>query len=298
MSGIWGTDENNVWVVGHSDVQKHQIWHWNGKKWENNIKLNLGVATSFSDIIGFLKNDIWIVGENPWIDFETGKVLSKGLIIHYDGYSWKLADIPRSPICLSIWDTSSNNLFVGCDSGIVLHYDGLKWIKQNTKTDAIMLSIAGNNFGDVYAVAWNRDNQPYDTTYYYFFQYQNKQWIIKDTYLNYQYSPAGRFGYRLWMSPEGILFSVGEDGLYQWINNHWIRLRTETLFHIHGTSTNNFFTAGRGNLLLYYKNGNWISYNDFLDNSRWFGDIWCNEKYIFLIDRAYYQTYIVRGRLK
>jgi hypothetical protein len=57
MYDIWGTDENNVWCVGHSDLSAYQIWHWNGETWKN-VKPNItGDRPSYYEIFGFSEND-------------------------------------------------------------------------------------------------------------------------------------------------------------------------------------------------------------------------------------------------
>jgi len=60
---IWGSDTDNVYMVGHSDGYEARIWHWNGSIWRAFEDLTAFGMTP-TDIFGFSENDIWIVGEH------------------------------------------------------------------------------------------------------------------------------------------------------------------------------------------------------------------------------------------
>ena len=114
MFDIWGTDENNVWAVGHSNRRKYQIWHWDGQDWSN-VEPNIsGDRPSYYEIFGFAENDFWIVG---------GVNIDTGYVLHYNG-NWGRMDGYELSFCLSIWGASSQNLFIGCNKGLIFKYDG------------------------------------------------------------------------------------------------------------------------------------------------------------------------------
>lgn len=127
MLGIWAMDKNNVWVVGHSDVNKYQAWLWNNNKWENQLLWFPGHPHSLNAIYGFSENDVWVVG----VDYRNYPAINhRSLIAHYNGNNWKLIEEVDAPRCLSVWGSDPNNIFVGCDSGFVLYYDGSQWVKK------------------------------------------------------------------------------------------------------------------------------------------------------------------------
>lgn len=295
MSGIWGTDENNVWVVGHSDETKYQVWHWDGEKWENHYLLFPGHPHSLDAIYGFSKNDIWAVGT----DIQNfPNIIHRSFIIHYNGVHWRHIENIDAPLSLSVWGDNPANLFVGCDSGIVLHYDRNNWTKQTTGTLSRIYSIQGFNSNQVYAAGYALDQMPYDTTFYYFFEYDGISWKVLQAYIDYPFAPPGSFGYKLWASPDGDLYSVGDDGLYLWQNNSWFRLRERNFLTVNGTGWNNIFVGGYGNHLSHYNGKDWFLYNEISDNSIFVSNIWCNEKHVFVIGRPYFQSLIYRGTLK
>ena len=295
MSGIWGTDENNIWVVGHSDETKYQVWHWDGENWENRYLLFPGHPYSLNAIYGFSESDIWAVGT----DIQNyPDIRHRDFIIHYDGLSWSFVEGIDAPMTISLWGTNSTNLFVGCDSGLILHFNGSECKEQKTGTISRIYSIQGFSPDQVFASGYHLDyKSPIDTLFYYFFEFNGSKWRVVDSFIDYPFAPPQRFGYILWASPEGNLYSVGEDGLYLWNQNSWSRIRDENLFSINGTGWNNIFTAGWGNVLYHFNGENWKLYEEFLDNSKGFSDIWCNEKNVFIIGRAYYKSFIYRGKI-
>lgn len=296
MSGIWATDENNVWVVGHSSETKYQAWHWDGTQWENVLLWFPGHPHSLDAIYGFSENDIWVVG----VDYRNyPAVKHRSLIAHYNGNDWRLIQEIDAPQCLSIWGSNPSNVFVGCDSGVVLHYDGNRWRKQHTGTLSRIFSIQGFSASQVFAAGWTIDKSPpHDSTFYYFFEYDGSGWKVRDTYIKYSFAPPGLFGHNLWASPQRQLYGAGDDGLYLWTEDSWIRLKHDRFTAISGTVWNNIFAAGVRNVLYHFNGERWHLYEELIDDNKWLGDIWCNEKNVFIIGRAYFRSFIYRGKLK
>lgn len=296
MRGVWGTDENNVWVIGHSDETKYQVWHWEGTTWINLYLLFPGHPHSLTAIYGFSANDIWVVGT----DFQNyPNTEFRSFIIHYNGTGWDLIEEVDAPWCFSVFGTSSNNLFVGSDSGLILHYDGHVWAKQSTNTRSQILSIWGFSQSEVYAAGLHHGNvQPIDSTFYYFYKYDGQNWTVLDSALDYPYAPKLSFGFHLWGDEQNNLYSVGSDGLYKWEDNSWLRLRDETLYAINGSRWNNLFVGGWMNQLLHFNGNDWFGYEAFLDNYKEISAIWCNENNTFVISLANNQSFIYRGNLK
>ncbi len=293
MRDIWGTDENNVWVVGHSDVHKYQAWHWDGSRWENVPLIFPGHPHSLDAIYGFSESDIWIVGT----EFQNyPNIFHRSFIIHYDGSTWTHFDELDAPMALSVWGSDPNNVFVGCDSGVVLHYDGINWQEQSTGTTAQMVSFAGVNTQHPYAIGIGLDDlNPYDSTFYYFFESNGNSWEIKDQFILYPFSPPNKFGEKLWVSPDGSIYSAGKDGVYEWVDNMWIKIRKGSFLTIYGTDKNNFLAGGLRNELIHFNGENWYLFEEFSRSSEWFFDIWMKNKHTFVIGRALNRTYIYRG---
>ena len=53
---------------------------------------------------------------------------------------------------MSIWGSSSSNIFAVGDNATILHYDGKAWSSMNSSTEKYLTKIRGLNSKCVYAV--------------------------------------------------------------------------------------------------------------------------------------------------
>jgi hypothetical protein len=74
FTGLWGSSPSDVWTVGGGGDDDNRLWHFDGTKW-NAYNKELIICAG-NALIGFSKNDVWMVGE-------------EGRIWHYDGTMWK-----------------------------------------------------------------------------------------------------------------------------------------------------------------------------------------------------------------
>jgi hypothetical protein len=205
MYDIWGTDENNVWCVGHSDLSAYQIWHWDGETW-GNVKPNItGDRPSYYEIFGFSANDFWIVGyADSW-----------GYILHYDG-SWSRIDNRDLEHCYSIWGTSSQNLFIGSRHGLIYKYDGHNFIHYDTGRNILITTMWGLESGEIFAIGVNNENQPTEPPIRYFFRYAADQFVLLDS-LDLTAPGDQTIGLDLWGADMNNLYSPTGDGLTKYI---------------------------------------------------------------------------------
>jgi len=303
MSDIWGTDENNVYVVGHSDENKYQVWHWDGEKWENIDLFFPGYPYSLNAIYGFAGDDIWVVGTELHT-YAPG--MYKDFIAHYNGSQWELMKNIDAPWCFSVWGTSSNNLFVGSDSGIILHYNGSEWEKQYTGTMAGILSIFGFNENDLFAVGASHDKKPpIDTTYYYFFKYNSLKWKLINFYKRTIALEPRKFGHRTLWGVQNVLYSGGY-GLYQYNNNEWFPIFDDNIFiwDIYGNHQNDIFAVGLFGYIFHYNGVDWYLYKQFLNKFINNKGVWMYGDYVFIIGQPPYSqnwqgySVILRGKRK
>ena len=122
LYGVWGTDENNVYAVGGVTINDtmYGVLRWNGSQW-----LPFSNKVGGYAVYGFSANDIWVVG---------------GGVFRFNGTEWKQVDsytsngqsIPLDQILfdnlpyISVWGTSSNNLYFGSGGGTIVHWNGSK----------------------------------------------------------------------------------------------------------------------------------------------------------------------------
>lgn len=286
MEDIWGTDENNVWVVGHSDYNSYQIWHWDGSDWSSVDPGNYGVSPSYEEIFGFSASDFWVVGSGSYQIGIDPEPHHREFILHFNGTEWTRYSDLKAPICLSIWGLSSSDLYFGCDSGIVLYKNGINWEKQYIGNDAQIISLWGFSATQIFAVGYS-----WTTHQYYFFEKNLYNWTVSD-------SGNLNFGYLLWGIDIDHFYSVGGRGLYEYKNNQWVNtIYANSLYCIYGTHPNNIFMGGFHNTIYHFNGEKWYQYIEFENEKKWIGGSWCNPSNVFLIMKESYKTYILRGKI-
>ena len=284
MFDIWGTDENNVWAVGHSNRRKYQIWHWDGQDWSN-VEPNIsGDRPSYYEIFGFTELDFWIVGSSGY----------QGYILHYNG-SWERVDNNDLEHCYSVWGTSSQNLFIGSRHGLIYRYDGEKFTKYNTGRNLLITNLWGLESGEIFATGVNNENQPAEPPIRYLFKYTDDQFVLVDSIVRVlPYEET--IGMDLW----GIdcLYSPTGNSLTKYIHGSWETQFYAALWRIHGSSPYNIFTGGFYDTVYHYNGIDWAPAHakDEVIGGIW--GIWCNEKYVFVIQHPDYFTRILRGKNK
>jgi photosystem II stability/assembly factor-like uncharacterized protein len=65
LTGVWGTSESDVWVVGHGGL----ALHFDGKTW---TPVPTGTNQDINSVFGSGREDVWLVG-------------NQGLVLHFDG---------------------------------------------------------------------------------------------------------------------------------------------------------------------------------------------------------------------
>lgn len=119
LHDIYGFGSNDIWAVGHWQVDYNQyalITHWNGSTWAT---WKLQQYPGLYGIWGSSSSNIYAVG--------TG-----GIIIHYDGSSWVKQSSGTSMDLVDICGIDTNNIYIcgfatSTASGILLNYTGNTW---------------------------------------------------------------------------------------------------------------------------------------------------------------------------
>ena len=284
MYDIWGTDENNVWTVGHSDDFDYQIWHWEGIEWTSVNPRIVGDRPSFSEMIGFSANDLWVVGSGVYQIGLEPELRHREYILHFNGIEWTRYINIKAPPCLSVWGPSKNELYFGCDSGVVLYKNEQTWQKQSIGNDAQIVSIWGFSPSQVFAVGYS-----WSTSQYYFFERTPDDWAIID-YGNL------KFGHFLWGLDFDHFFSVGGRGLYEYIDSKWVNIfPISSLNCIYGSHSNDIFIGGYRNKIHHFNGENWYHFAEFDNENQEVDGIWCNSSSVFIVIGDLLNTYILKG---
>ena len=130
LVGIWGSSIDNIFAVS-----VHAIYHYDGREWTFAYK-----AKDKSDRFKFLA----IHGSGPDNIFVVGGVPNNGVVLHYDGTTWREHSSPTAQRIGGVWTAGSPHLVIfGEDSSLPrLHdehqhpfedYRKLYWKEQNPK---------------------------------------------------------------------------------------------------------------------------------------------------------------------
>jgi len=284
---IWGTDENNVWAVGHSDLTRYRIWHYDGTSWKNVYVPSIYHVPSYREIFGFSENDFWIVGYGV----KSNDDPAVGYILHYDG-EWHRMDNYDLPICSSVWGTSSDNMYFGCHEGIIVRYNGKNFIKYKTGRDIQFRAIWGFNDSTVYIIGTETEtNGKYFAGFY---KFQNNKIVLLDSSRHFEKG----FGMDLWGYDMDNFYST-IDGVYKYNNDTWIReFKSTTIYTIYGNAPNNVFAGGFRSTFYHYNGDSWkkINFGDGLIETIW--GIWCNKKYVFVLQDLGFYARILKGTVQ
>jgi len=110
-------DLDKIWTSGPSDayaISQHQVMHYDGTSWSKSFDLKW--PKMVYDIWGSGPADVYLVGTD-------GTGYPKPMILHFDGKQWNSTNTFPVKQPLTIWGSSSTDVFVGGDAGIA-HFDG------------------------------------------------------------------------------------------------------------------------------------------------------------------------------
>ncbi len=282
---IWGTDENNVWAVGHSSLTRYRIWHYDGNSWKNVYVPPIDHVPTYKAIFGFAQDDFWIVGYGVKSDVPG----APGYFLHYNG-TWNRMDNRDFPICLSVWGTSSNNMFFGCDSGMIIKYDGEEFTKYKTGKSIQFRGLWGFSDTTVYAIGTEtEENGRYFAGFY---QLVGEKIVLLDSSRTFDKG----FGMDLWGYDMNNFYSA-MDGVYKYADGIWSnQFYTSTIYSIHGNAQNNIFAGGYQTGLYHYNGSTWKKIKNAPYSLNIWG-LWCNDDYVFAIQDYDYYRVILKGKM-
>jgi len=299
-NGVWGSSEDNVIFVGHSDDVDYQIFKYNGNEWINitpRISLYNGYGRYTPQAIhGFDSTDIWVAGYRYYRDNYLA------LVLRFDGTEWEDFTIDtttkRDSKLYYIWGESSDDIYAVGQSGIY-HYDGNKWEHEFTSPENIWFYRIIRHEEKLYATAYTIYDQGIQQNYrYFFYEKVDSLWEIVE-----EYKPPHRTFGQCLFSTGDRLFSVGHN-IYEYIQDSWSISEPApeggSYWNIWGNSPINIFAVGYPGIVSHYNGKSWHFYTDLKEkySAFSFNDIWCTDKKVFIIGRDGFRALILRGTLQ
>ncbi len=315
MADVWGSRPDNVYMVGHNMRNKDMVFHYDGKIWKSiPITWNEGGPIrnriSLSEIHGFAADDIWVGGDQLR---ELNDKWDSSFIAHYDGNTWKEYELKDGFYIVTLGGYKPDALWAGGGFGQVWFYDGVTWrlnsvplpvpasMVDSSSNLFVVGSIAGNDPNDLYLHAYRtRGNAPSPRLLYYFYHYDNTKWNLLDS----SNVGAPKWGVRLWMSPNGTLYSVGGSYIYSYTGNSWkvqLRVFNTYLERISGSNDKNIFAVGQRGGVYHFNGSDWYQFKELKNDEFMLNGIWTDGTEVFIVGNMfpnYGRTIVIHGRLK
>ncbi len=190
LLGVADLSPTNAWAVGYTTTpsQTQLLEHWDGTEWSDSPgpRLPEGSEPYLSSISADSPTDIWAAGHI----LQDDMLQLFGLIEHYNGTTWTVAEIPTTPFLNSIAAISSDDVWVGGYSGetgetsktFLAHWNGTEWTQVpspnvGTGANAIngLAAIATNN---VWAVGYSTAKPDQDPTFNLIEHWNGTEWSV------------------------------------------------------------------------------------------------------------------------
>ncbi|GGE63491.1 hypothetical protein GCM10011533_14900 [Streptosporangium jomthongense] len=129
-----------VWDTGaglFAAGQLGRIFRFDGEQWALHYDLNLDLT-----ILA-----MW--GSSPESVYAVG---DEGLILHFDGLSWKRMISGTQSALYGLWALDDEHMLAAGDFGLVLRYNGKDWREFNVGTENFLYDIWGDSLSNIYAV--------------------------------------------------------------------------------------------------------------------------------------------------
>ncbi|NUM76135.1 hypothetical protein HUU40_17355 [candidate division KSB1 bacterium] len=317
MYDIWGSNAKSLYAAGHNDRGLGKMYYFNGAAWED-VKLstvqggNINGPIDLKAIHGFSPNDIWVVGER--LDFNPNpppNFLDSGLVIHYNGSGWFEVKDPillTGRFLVTLWRTSSSDLWAGGVDATLFHYNGVEWrrlippVPLRPNLHVVVRSITGTLTGEtVYMLIRTDDfNTIPQYEHYYFVEYANNAFTVidVDSVVGGPYDVD--WGHQaFWYSPWDKLYSVGDATLFEWTGERWkfIMRFNAQLENVFGSSADNFYVVGQYGQVWHYNGKDWHQFKQFeAPDVPTYTGIWTDGKEVFIVGHNTHDTLVLHGK--
>lgn len=299
MQDMWASSPNDVYVVGHNDLNRGQMYHFDGVRWSPvHLSVNDGGTISgpidLSAVHGLTKNNIWAVGERLFLNpTPPPNIIDSSLVIHFDGTYWREQPTNVGSPLWNIWINSLTDVWVVGPEGNALQYDGVIWNSRPIGRDYFFNSIVRIRSGEVMTAGYREDwMPPNDSAGSFLFVYDSTGWRQLDSAILTPDMPARHFG--------GILYSDGisiystAPNIYRYVGSNWEKIFTGTVGHMYKSSDNNIFAVGSS---IYHFNGvDWAEISGFLPFGPIWRDCYADGNEVFIVGNDAGRTYILHGK--
>ena len=264
MSGV---NDTTIFAVGQDEWGgRGSLWKFDGTNWRR-VKLfaeeggTFTQALSLSSILVFSERNIYSFGDHYYSNSSPPpNFIHSAMAIHFDGIQWKETTVPRGEIMYNNISYSPNDFYVGGTNGQLFHYSNGIWIvdtislSQFPQLPLYNINVLSYTLKGIYlnTIQFN----PNSGILYYQILLHNKDSTILIDSTNSQSQKWG-LNY-LWSSPQGTIFSAGNDGIFKFTGKEWIKIFSAEIFSsISGTADNDIFAFGVTGNVYHFDGTDW-----------------------------------------
>ena len=225
LLGIWDDGVGTTYGVGQNGtVLRSRV----DGVWE---RLTTNTTETLVGVWGSSPTDIWVVG-------------TAGLILHFDGASFRKVESTTTAALLEVWGLSANDVFASGDQGTILHWDGKLWSQQGTPVTDDLWGIWGANSASVFVVGNNGT----------ILRYNGVSW-------NRMISASGAPLFDIWGTSTGNIFAVGVSGtILRFDGVLWTTMPTPgtaNLFAMTGRTFDDIYAVGNTGATYHFNGTTW-----------------------------------------
>lgn len=312
MNTLWGSSPNDVYAMGHSDMNQGSFWHYDGKKWKLEgkwprsgfDKTGVDYINYILGLTGFDKNNVFISCVRYYENHPDS-----ALVLRFNGSNWQEVPWENKRIVGGVAGLVKQNRdkFWGAStSGLVKYENGILSLDTGYVPNILShVFVAPLENGEVY-INERRDSMSEGSlqgsiTKLFKRSLSGKYSLLEEKFISGSYEDGNGLGLGL-VSAENQLFTFNR-GLWERVGNSW-QLVLPNLIQHGGEcliSENNMWFYY--NCELFHYNGkDWKKINvpvlSNFPNSFLYGTGWSDgsEIFISLIDFNTSKTFILHGR--
>ncbi|NWF88467.1 MAG: hypothetical protein HXY50_03300 [Ignavibacteriaceae bacterium] len=234
---IWGSEPNNIWIVGSAGDFDKTILRFNGQ----NVTPYGSLSINPTAVYGFSNNDVWFAGQNFDMWRYNGSTISKFSTHQIDSFAVSFFG--------DIWGTDDYNVFAvgsathkysGAIRSIIMHFDGSNWTHIIEPESPIHFVNIRRGITDPKFFLMGYKIQPniLDSTFFYEFDGKN----FKSIDVGFSTNPIAKSISLL----DGITYFINGKEMYKSINgliNHYTSFQNSNVtgVKIWGRTEKDFF---------------------------------------------------------
>ena len=246
------------------------------------------IQGDFQRIIGFGPARIYAAGTY------YGDGSNASLIAHFDGQSWTKTILPGWNL-QAIGGSGPSDIWAGGIENSLFHFDGGTWPKIDVDRRLWFLNFCATG-GRTFAQAYKVDDEPHDSTWYYFLEWKGADWDTLNSALDIAGVPISSSYGIVGLDVVGNeLYSSGPQ-VYRLRNDHWEKLFDKGGPGVFGTLRSNLFVLSYPPAIHQFNGVDWFEFTQFASYPFTLVAGWTDGREAFIVGNDHVRSVVLHGR--